>query len=88
MSWVVRLSSPAIRTLDGVPPRVVPAIVEFLYGPLAGNPHRVGKLLRDDLDGVYSARRGSYRVLYEIDEDTETVTVLRIAHRRAVYRPR
>ena len=67
---------------------MVPAIVEFLHGPVAANPHRVGKPLREDLDGLYGVRRGSYRVRYETDEHTETVTVLRIAHRRAVYRPR
>ena len=57
MTWAVGLSSTAIRTLD-LPPRVVPAIVEFLYGPLAGNPRRVGKPLRVDFTGLYSARVG------------------------------
>lgn len=88
MTWAVGLSSAAIRTLDQLPPRVAPAIVEFLYGPLADNPHQVGKPLRDDFTGVHSARRGGYRVLYEIDEADSTVTVIRIAARAEAYRRR
>jgi len=88
VSWAVGLSSTAVRTLDQLPPRVVPAIIEFLYGPLASNPHRVGKPLRDDFAGAYSAHRGSYRVLYEINVVTHSVTVARIAGRADAYRPR
>lgn len=87
MTWAVGLSSAAVRTLDQVPVRVVPAIIEFLYGPLADNPHRVGRALRDDFAGTFSARRGAYRVLYEIDEANRSVTVIRIAHRAQAYRP-
>ena len=88
MSWTVGLSSSAIRDLDRIPPRVVPAILEFLYGPLAEQPRRVGKPLRNDLAGEWSARRGSYRVLYDVNEDEHLITVTRIGHRADVYRPR
>lgn len=88
MSWSVVVSSAAVRNLDSVPPRVVPAVIEFLYGPLAQDPHRVGKPLRDNLTGLHSARRGSYRVLYEIDDGAQVITVIRIAHRSSGYRPR
>ncbi|HZU79670.1 MAG TPA: type II toxin-antitoxin system RelE/ParE family toxin [Acidimicrobiales bacterium] len=84
--WNVQLSSPAVRNLDRLPPRVVPAVVEFLYGPLADDPKRVGKLLRGALEGIYSARRGDYRVLYELIDDRQLVLVVRIAHRTAANR--
>lgn len=86
MRWAVGLSSAAIRTLDQLPPRIVPAIIEFLYGPLAENPHRVGKALRGDFSGIHSAHRGSYRVLYEIHEADYTVTVTWVSHRATSYR--
>lgn len=57
-----------------------------MFGPLADNPHRVGKPLRDDFAGVHSARRGSYRVLYEINDADHMVTVIRVAHRADAYR--
>lgn len=88
MSWAVGLSSAAIRSLDQLPPRIVPAIIEFLYGPLAENPHRVGKALRDDFTGIHSAHRGGYRVLYEINEARHSVTATRGASRAEAYRPR
>jgi len=74
--------------MSGIPPRIVPAIVEFVYGDLASNPRRVGKLLERELAGIFSARRGPYRVLFDIDDKTETVQILRVDHRAAVYRPR
>jgi mRNA interferase RelE/StbE len=62
--------------------------VEFLYGSLAASPHRVGKPLRLGLDGLHSARRGDYRVIYRIDDDLRRVDVVAIEHRSDIYRPR
>ncbi len=62
------------------------AVVEFLTGALVANPQRVGKQLRGDLAGIHSARRGTYRVLYRINDEAREVVVLRIDHRRDVYR--
>jgi mRNA-degrading endonuclease RelE of RelBE toxin-antitoxin system len=59
----------------------------FVAGALVENPHRVGKQLRGDLAGIHSARRGTYRVQYRINEVEREVVVLRIDHRRDVYRP-
>lgn len=88
MTWNVKLASSAIRDLDRLPPRVVPAVVEFVYGVLVADPRRLGKPLRDDFSGEWSARRGSYRILYRIDESDELIIVTRIGHRGDVYRPR
>lgn len=43
--------------------------------------------LRGDLAGVWSARRGTYRVLYRLRDDPHEAIVLRIEHRRGAYRP-
>jgi mRNA interferase RelE/StbE len=77
----------ALRSLDRLPEKVATACVEFVYGGLAENPRRVGKSLRFDMDGLHSARRGDFRVIYEIDSVAECVTIIAIAHRRDVYRP-
>lgn len=86
--WTVLLAPSAIRNLDGMSPRVVPAVVEFLHGPLADNPLRLGKPLRGELAGSYSARRGTYRVLYDVDEHSREVRVFRVSARASAYRPR
>lgn len=81
------VAGPAARMLAGeLPESVAVAIIELLTGPLIVNPRRLGRELRDELAGTWSARRGSYRVLYRIDDDARTVTVVRIDHRRDVYR--
>ena len=72
--------------MDSAAPRVIPAIVEFAFGDLAEFPRRVGKPLERELAGSYSARRGSYRILYDIDETKLRVNILRVAHRAAAYR--
>ncbi|UOT08519.1 type II toxin-antitoxin system RelE/ParE family toxin (plasmid) [Rhodococcus opacus] len=69
-----------------LPETVAFAAHEFIVGPLLDNPKRVGKRLRPPLDDRHSARRGTYRVIYRIDDEQHTVTVVDIAHRRDAYR--
>jgi mRNA interferase RelE/StbE len=85
--WTVEVAPPAARDLNDLPPRVLPAVVEFMFGPLALEPKRVGKPLIGDLSGLWSARRGTFRILYEVDDDDRLVIVVRIAGRADVYRP-
>ncbi len=83
------LTPPAIRAVQrGLPESVAAAVVEFVTGPLLDNPRRVGKPLRRDLAGVHAARRGTYRVLYRVNEKDRQVVVVRIEHRADAYRPR
>ncbi|MBA2767701.1 MAG: type II toxin-antitoxin system RelE/ParE family toxin [Sporichthyaceae bacterium] len=72
---------------ENLPEAVAAAVIEFLTQALVRQPRRVGRPLRDDLAGVWSARRGTYRVLYRVRDDLHEVVVLRIEHRRDVYRP-
>ena len=86
MSYSVVFSPTAIRDMDRIPPRIVPAIVEFAYGDLAGSPRRVGKPLSRELEGRFSARRGPYRLIHTIDDEAQTVGILRVDQRSDVYR--
>jgi mRNA interferase RelE/StbE len=83
------VSRPAARAIsDVLPESVAAAVIDFVTSALIANPRRVGKELRRELAGVFSARRGTYRILYTIDEATRTVTVLRVDHRSDIYRTR
>lgn len=83
------LTPPARRALtDRLPEAVAAAVVAFLTTALVHEPRGVGKPLRGELAGIYSARRGTYRVLYRVQEKEREVVVLRIEHRRDVYRAR
>ena len=88
-SYELVITPPATRALrSGLTESVAAAVIEFLTGALVENPQRVGKPLRGDLAGIHSARRGTYRVLYRINEVEREVVVLRIDHREDIYRPR
>jgi mRNA-degrading endonuclease RelE of RelBE toxin-antitoxin system len=85
-AYELRVTAPAQRHLGRLPEGTAAAIVEFMLGALVEGPHRVGGRLQRELAGLHSARRGAYRVVYEIDEDRHAVIVLRIDHRSRVYR--
>ena len=82
------VAATAERSLTRLPESVAGAIVEFTTATLVGAPRRVGHPLQPELAGLWAARRGPYRVVYEIDDEEATVTVLRIDHRGDVYRRR
>lgn len=71
---------------ETLPEAVALAAYEFVVGPLLDKPHRVGKRLHAPLEDRHSARRGTYRVIYRIDDENQTVSVVDIAHRRDAYR--
>ena len=82
------LAATAERSLARLPEGVAAAVVEFMLGALADAPRRVGHPLQRELAGLWAARRGPYRVVYEIEDDPPAVRVVRIDHRADVYRPR
>jgi mRNA interferase RelE/StbE len=85
-TYTVVLSPAAKRAVErDLPESVAAAVVDFLYGTLAADPYRVGKPLRFELEGYWSARRGQYRVIYSIHDEQVLVRVVRISHRADVY---
>jgi len=76
------------RSLARLPEKAAAAIVEFMLSPLTDDPNRVGHRLRNELEGLWVARRGAYRVVYEIDQAAKQIRVVRIDHRADVYRLR
>ena len=86
--YEVEITPEGLRHLDRLPEKVRDAALETIFGPIAHNPQRLGKPLVGELEGLWSARRGDYRVIYEVLEQDEIVLVHRVQHRRDVYRAR
>lgn len=82
----VRIAARAERDLLRLPEKIGAACVEFIFGALAEQPHRVGGTLSGPFGGLRSARRGSYRIVYRIDDDVRRVDIAHIDHRGDVYR--
>ena len=67
-TYEIAWSPTAKRALTHLPEKVAAAAVEFIYGPVAANPRRVGKPLRREMEGLHSARRGDFRIIYRISD--------------------
>lgn len=87
-AYTLRVTGPAERQLNRLTEGTAAAIVEFMLGALLDNPHRLGGELQRELAGLRSARRGTYRIIYEINDTDRLVIVYRIEHRSSAYRPR
>jgi mRNA-degrading endonuclease RelE of RelBE toxin-antitoxin system len=85
--WRLVVMPPARREFDRLPIAVAAAVLETLEA-IAQNPRRLGKPLMFEHEGRLSARRGPYRIIYELDQGDHLVRVLAIGHRRDVHRRR
>ena len=86
--YEVEITPEGLRHLNLLPERIREAALSAVFGPIAENPGRLGKPLLGELEGMTVARRGDYRIIYEIFEEEQVVLIHRIQHRRDVYRPR
>ena len=87
-SYELRTTSTVRRALsETLPEAVAAAAYEFITGPLLADPYRIGKRLLPPMDDKFSARRGTYRVIYRIDDKAHVVTVVDVAHRRMSTAP-
>lgn len=85
-TYTITWSRAAKRAIQqDLPEYAAVACLEFILGPLADNPWRVGKPLQGVLEGLHAARRGEFRVIYRIQEDQVVVYVATIRHRRDAY---
>jgi mRNA interferase RelE/StbE len=88
VAYRVEITPEGLRHLRRLPDKTRIAVLEAIFGTIATNPHRAGKPLRGELEGLHSARRGDFRIIYEIDDEDSAVLIHRAAHRRHVYRRR
>ena len=88
MTYRVEWSGPARRDMARLPNRVAMAVLVYVDERLAQNPLRLCKPLAGDLQGIWTARNGDYRILLRIDQDSQTIAILHVDHRAHAYRPR
>jgi mRNA interferase RelE/StbE len=85
--YAVLLSGRARRNIkENLPLEVALAAMETIDGSIAVNSYRAGKPLDEQFDGYHSARRGTYRIIYRIDEAKHQIEIHSIRHRRDAYR--
>jgi mRNA interferase RelE/StbE len=84
--YEIEITPEGLRHLNRLSYKVRHAALESVFGPIAENPYGLGKPLVGELEDLRSARRGDYRIIYEIFEDDEVVLIHRVQHRRDAYR--
>lgn len=89
MVWTVELSNLAKKNLKQFDPQVSRRILIFLLERVAclENPRLIGEALQGSTLGEYwKYRVGDYRVIAELKNDILCVEVIRVGHRREVYK--
>jgi len=86
--WRVAFDRRAARELRKLGSAERQRILAFLRERIATSedPRRLGRALSGELEGLWRYRVGDYRLVVAIEDGTVTVLVLRIGHRRAIYR--
>jgi len=85
-SYSVLIKTSAAKELEVVEPRTVRARIVSRIQGLAENPRPRGSQKLAGEAERYRIRQGAYRIVYSVDDEPRTVTVVKIGHRRDVYR--
>ncbi len=84
MIYFVNIKQSALKSLKNIARedrlRIIEAIDQLKINPAAGG------VLKGEYSGLRRIRIGSYRVVYEVHDEKLTVLVIRIGHRREIYR--
>jgi mRNA interferase RelE/StbE len=88
LAWRVEWEDEAVKELKKMDTRAQRAIVRYMKDKIATeeDPRRFGEPLRKDLKGLWKYRIGSYRVICSIEDKEIVVLIVRVGHRREVYR--
>jgi mRNA interferase RelE/StbE len=89
MGWVIEFDPKALHDLEALDRQEARRVLRFLHERLASrdDPRTIGEALQGSrFAGMWKYRVGNYRLVCEIQDDKVTVLVVRIGHRREVYR--
>lgn len=88
MAWQIELSDSAIKALKKIDPEAARRITRFLRERIApsDDPRQHGKALQGQWRQYWRFRVGSYRLVCRIENKQVRVLVVRIAHRKEIYR--
>jgi mRNA interferase RelE/StbE len=81
----VLISASAEKTLKSIPKKDVIKIITLAQS-LSLNPYPVGYRKLSGEDSTYRVRQGNYRIIYEVDGRKLIILVLKIGHRKDIYR--
>lgn len=84
-TYQIEWKASALRELKGIDRQAVPRIIAAV-GALSDNPFPPGVRKLRGAEHTYRIRVGDYRVLYEVHHDSIRIQIIRVKHRKDVYR--
>jgi mRNA interferase RelE/StbE len=85
MPYTIEIASSALKSL-GALPRDIQVRIRRVIDRLAENPFPVNVKKMEGEEHTYRLRIGEYRVVYEIHGRRLIILILRVGHRKDVYR--
>jgi len=85
MAYQVEIKASAVREIAALPKREQRRVVATIEG-LADAPRPEGVRKLTGVDNTYRVRVGDYRIVYQIRDDVLIVFIVRVGHRKDVYR--
>lgn len=86
MAYTVQYDAQAVAELKKLPPKLGKRIVNKINW-LAEHFEQVNlSPLSGNLSGFYKLRVGDYRVIYSLDQNSETIIIEKVGHRREIYK--
>ena len=87
-TWRVEISRTAEKQIQKLDRTAQASIIRFLRErvQVADNPRELGKPLHRDKGGLWRYRVGDYRLICDIQDERITMLVVRVGHRKDVYR--
>lgn len=87
MTWTIEFDDAAAKELRKLDHRAQQDILKYFRERIATgeDPRRFGKTLTGELAGLWRYRVRDYRMVCNIEDDSLTVLVLRVGHRKNIY---
>lgn len=88
MAWKIEYTKSALSELKKLDKQEARHIVNFMSERIANldNPRNTGKALTGNLVDLWRYRVGNYRIITEIQDETICILILRVGHRKDVYK--
>jgi len=85
LAYKALIKRSALKDLQAVPKSNQKRLLDLIENHLSKDPYQ-GKALSGEFKGLYRWRSGKFRIIYEIQQELLVILVLRIGHRKEVYR--
>ena len=88
MTWRIEYARSVQKTVRKLDPQVRRRIRDYLERRVASltDPREIGAPLKGQFADLWRYRIGDYRVICELRDDALVVLVIRVAHRKEIYR--